>query len=149
MVPHGRFSSDFSFDPPPPKKKKKKQLSNETTGVNSSFGHIFECSCILLLIYSIFFDLAHSRPKVRPQKHRWKGEDPTPEGRVQLPRICVRRRLRWGSNSVSSFYMSKVFGSYYAVLTSVFCYMSEEFGYLADFRMLFSPIELRFFLWSY
>merc|ERR1711989_53671 len=31
----------------PPEKKEKKQLSNETTGVNSSFGHIFECSCIL------------------------------------------------------------------------------------------------------
>ena len=39
----------------PPKKKR----ATKTTGVNSSFGHIFECSCILLMkwdtIYLIFF----------------------------------------------------------------------------------------------
>merc|ERR1711867_97281 len=48
-----------------PKKKEKKQLSNKTTGVNSSFGHIFECSCILLrhsshlTIYQFIFIFLH------------------------------------------------------------------------------------------
>ena len=36
----------------------------------------------------------------------------------------------------SDFYMSEEFGSYYAVARTVF-------------RLLFPPIELRFFLWSY
>ena len=49
MITHGRFSSDISFDPfphptPPPKKKN----TTKTTGVDSSFGHIFECSASCL-----------------------------------------------------------------------------------------------------
>ena len=41
------------FQPPssPPKKKNKKKLPNKMTGVNSSFGHIFEWACILF--YSV------------------------------------------------------------------------------------------------